>query len=484
MNYIHWFRRDLRIEDNDALHHAIMNGEKVLPIFILDPYFKDYNLNGQARYRFLLESLIDLNSQLKTINLELTVYLGNSFEVLTSLITTKTNTALSYNYDVQVEYGKTRDNDINEFCVNSKTPHYVGLNQFTMIEDYDFDKWFGGYDNYQSNKQWTANQSSQLQDKSSISRINTNQLQLIIDTLPKSELYTGGSNNALTKLNEFINKDFDNYYWQLSRPYLATLGHTSHLSAHIAFGTISTRQVHQHVKQFLQSKPNYKKKNMSGKAYLERLRWRDAFTNRLIFHPEIEWSNKFEEFDTHYGMSVTDEQKILLDNWKNGKTGYPLIDAAMRQLLKDGWMIFRLRAMCASFLCFHYGISWHYGAIHFMNYLVDGDIAINHWQWQMQAGATNPHSPIFRVYNPTKNIDTRDPKLEYIHYWVPETREFKTITELNAKFGPIEKFEENMKINKKIVSQIRTKIRKKYNNDTSNQEDKNDLDDNEQLELF
>jgi deoxyribodipyrimidine photo-lyase len=485
MNFIHWFRRDLRIEDNDALTYAINNGDFVMPIFILDPFFKDNELSGVCRYRFLLESIIDLNNQLKTINLELTILVGNSYEVITSLLNINENTALSYNYDVQVEYGRIRDNDIVEYCNENKKQLYIGSNQFTMVDDYNFDKWFGGYDNYQATNIWSAQKSNQLQDRSNIKKLNIQDTKQMLITLPKSELYTGGSSNAITKLNSFLSTDFDNYYWQLSRPYLATYGHTSHLSAHIAFGTISTRQVHQIVKNYLTKRRQVqldwgtkKKLNMSGKAYLERLRWRDGFTNRLVFHPEIEWGNKFEDFDSHYSKTLTDEQIILLEKWKNGTTGYPLVDAAMRQLKKDGWMIFRLRAMCASFLCFHYGISWHYGAIHFMNYLVDGDIAINHWQWQMQAGATNPYSSIFRVYNPTKNIESRDPKLEYIHLYVPESRDCITIDQLLHKYPPIEKYEQMMKDNKKMVSKIRTTIKNKYLNITKIEEEDN------QIELF
>jgi deoxyribodipyrimidine photo-lyase len=482
MNYIHWFRRDLRIEDNDALTHAINNGDSVLPIFVLDPYFKVNELGGVARYRFLLESLIDLNTQLKSLNLGLTIYVGNSYEVITSLLNVNANTALSYNYDVQVEYGRIRDNDIVEYCNDNKKQLYIGSNQFTMVDDYNFDKWFGGYDNYQAANVWSAQKSNQLQDNSIIKKLNIEDIEKMLIALPKSDLFTGGSSNAITKLNSFISNDFDNYYWQLSRPYLATFGHTSHLSAHIAFGTISTRMVHQIVKNYLQSKANYRKKNMSGKAYLERLRWRDGFTNRLVFHPEIEWGNKFEDFDSHYSKTLSDEQRILLDNWKNGTTGYPLVDAAMRQLKKDGWMIFRLRAMCASFLCFHYGISWHYGAIHFMNYLVDGDIAINHWQWQMQAGATNPYSTIFRVYNPTKNIESRDPKLEYIHLYVPESKDCITIEQLLSKYPPFEKYENMMKDNKKMIGKIRTTIKNKYLKIDKVEDEIKDEDD--QLELF
>jgi deoxyribodipyrimidine photo-lyase len=457
MKYIHFFRRDLRIQDNDALSYAIDNGTEVMPVFVLDPYFKESELNGLMRYRFLLESLIDLDIQLKGLNLELKIIHGNTVDVIESLI--GDGVGLTFNYDVQVDYGRKRDEELIEYCRDNGIDLYIGLNQYTKVDDFVFDKWFEDHASYLELDLHVAKESKLYQPNIDLEYVD---ISSILSKLDKSDLYTGGNKEASQALNTFLNKDFDNYYWQLSRPYLAQIGHTSHLSAHIAFGTISTRQVYKLTKAYLASKPNYKKKNMSGRAFLERLRWRDGFTNRLVFHPEIQWGNKFKEFDSHYSLYLTKDQDRLLQLWKEGNTGYPLIDAAMRQLRKDGWMIFRLRAMCASFLCFHLGVSWHYGAVHFMNYLVDGDIAINHWQWQMQAGATDPYNPIFRVYNPTKNIPERDPKLEYIHYWVPESKDCLTIDELMIKFPTNQEFESNMKKNKLSISQIRKSMRNKY----------------------
>jgi deoxyribodipyrimidine photo-lyase len=97
-----------------------------------------------------------------------------------------------------------------------------------------------------------------------------------------------------------------------------------------------------------------------------------------------------------------------------------MVDASMRQLKDMGWMNFRMRAMCATFFTINCGISWHHGAKHYMNYLVDGDLAIENWQWQMQAGVTNPFSDTFRIYNPTKNIEERDSDLSFIYHWIPE----------------------------------------------------------------
>jgi deoxyribodipyrimidine photo-lyase len=138
----------------------------------------------------------------------------------------------------------------------------------------------------------------------------------------------------------------------------------------------------------------------------------------------------------------------------------------MRQLKTMGWMNFRTRAMCATFLTINCGISWHHGAQHYMNCLVDGDLAIDHWQWQMQAGITNPLSDTFRIYNPNKNIEDRDADLRFIHHWLPELRSYKLPDILAGTHlgksqypAPILDWGQTRKINGKKVSDLRKQVR-------------------------
>ncbi len=145
-----------------------------------------------------------------------------------------------------------------------------------------------------------------------------------------------------------------------------------------------------------------------------------------------------------------------------------MVDASMRQLRTMGWMNFRMRAMCATFLNINCGISWQHGAKHYMNYLVDGDLAIDNWQWQMQAGVTNPLSDTFRIYNPTKNIEERDSDLRFISYWIPELKGY-SVPEIvqGAYLGrstypqPMLDWSETRKINGKIVSDLRKQVKQR-----------------------
>ena len=132
----------------------------------------------------------------------------------------------------------------------------------------------------------------------------------------------------------------------------------------------------------------------------------------------------------------------------------------MKQLQLDGFINFRMRAMAATFLTINCGVSWHYGAQHFMNCLVDGDIAINHWQWQMQAGITNPLSPTFRIYSPAKNLRDRDSAAAYVHFWLPETRG-KNVDTILIEAKPMLDYNQTRKLNGKIVSDLRKQVRER-----------------------
>ncbi|WP_277871338.1 FAD-binding domain-containing protein, partial [Chroococcidiopsis cubana] len=153
--------------------------------------------------------------------------------------------------------------------------------------------------------------------------------------------------SANATLDSFLGSRFHGYHWKLSRPWLAQKGATSHLSPHIAFGTISTRTIYQRTKARAAELSNQPKAEFSLKAFRDRLRWRDSFTQRLYQHPEIAHANRYPEFDEWYSSdALTPQKQELYGAWQEGETGFPLVDASMRQLKTMGWMNFRMRAMC------------------------------------------------------------------------------------------------------------------------------------------
>ncbi|MEH2405319.1 FAD-binding domain-containing protein [Nostoc sp.] len=470
-----WFRRDLRLTDNEIVTLATANSAAVKPFFIIDPWFYTWTDVGTARVRFLFESLENLNSNLQKLGSQLYLFEGNSIDIVQGLtkqlIEHGYNPKLFFNRDVQVEYGINRDKSIIDFYEQLNLDYHIGLNNFIQSQE-QRDQWFNEYYTYQRQPQYPTPQT-----------INTPQVTLNLPQLTFEELkqkyhsfwavdqvyFPGGETQAKSKLDSFLKKRYYGYHWKLSRPMLSQLGATSHLSPHLTFGTISTRTVYQSTKARAEELKTQPKAEFSLKAFRDRLRWHDSFTQRLYFYPEIAYKNRYPEFDEWYTpLELPPEKQELFYAWQEGMTGFPLLDASMRQLKTMGWMNFRMRAMCATFLTINCGISWHHGARHYMNYLVDGDLAIDNWQWQMQAGVTNPLSDTFRIYNPNKNIPEKDPDLKFISYWVSELKAYSLSEIIQGKYignssypQTILDWAKTRKVNGKIISDLRKKVRER-----------------------
>jgi deoxyribodipyrimidine photo-lyase len=351
--HILWFRRDLRLCDNEIVTLSAANQAEVLPCFIIDPWFYQQPDVGRARVRFLFESLENLDFNLRQRGSQLYLFEGNSVDILQSLtrelLQQGIRPKLFFNRDVQVEYGIERDRTIIDFHRQLNLECHLGLSSF-LLESDRRDSWYEEYYTYQRQPLYSAP-----------AHINTPQLSLDLPQLTFDELkqkysqfwqedskyFTGGESSAIATLDSFLGSRFHGYHWKLSRPWLAQKGATSHLSPHIAFGTISTRQVYQSTKARAAELSNQPKAEFSLKAFRDRLRWRDSFTQRLYHHPEIAHTNRYPEFDEWYlPDELTPQKQELFEAWQEGETGFPLVDASMRQLKTMGWMNFRMRAMC------------------------------------------------------------------------------------------------------------------------------------------
>lgn len=466
-----WFRRDLRLLDSEIVTLAGENNCPTIFVFCVDPWFYNQKEIGWKRVHFLFESLLDLDLNLQKLGSSLVILEGNTVESLQSLAVELNSKGfepqLFFSTDVQVEYGIERDKAVCEFWKDHNWLVHEGLASFLLRgkDKNEFKNWGKQYYDYQQTKIWetphminsfditTLNLHNLTKPKDLVSRFNSKKQ-------PKSNLFNGGESQAHIVLDSFLDKRSVGYHWKLSRPWLSQIGAVSQLSPHIAFGTISPRTVYQ--SSVVKRKLTNPKHAFSLKAFEERLRWRDHFLNKLYRDPSIKWKNHYVEYNEVYNedlLSITKQE--YFDKWKKGQTGFPLIDASMRQLNKQGFMNFRMRAMNTTFLTINCGVSWHFGAEYFMKQLVDGDIAINHWQWQMQAGITNPFSDTFRIYNPTTNISEKDPNLEYIHFWCPELSACQSTQDVINCSKPMLNYEKTRKQNGKIISNLRKVVRER-----------------------
>jgi deoxyribodipyrimidine photo-lyase len=311
-----WFRRDLRLTDNEIVTLATADNTPVLPFFIIDPWFYTWADIGTARVRFLFESLADLDRQLQELGSRLFLFEGNSTTIIqdltTQLIDRGDRPQLFFNRDVQVEYGISRDcrrqtkghRSIVEFYQELNLDCHLGLNNFLQTQD-NRQEWFGEYYTYQRQPQYQPPH-----------RLDLPTLEIDIPQLTFPELtqkyaqfwdvekvyFPGGETNAHSTLDSFLASRFPGYHWKLSRPWLAQLGATSHLSPHLTFGTISTRTVYQATKARVAELAGLDKAEFSLKAFRDRLRWHDSFTQRLYFHPDIAYQNRYPEFDDWYKL--------------------------------------------------------------------------------------------------------------------------------------------------------------------------------------
>lgn len=471
-----WFRRDLRLSDNEAVSMAASSGAPCLFVFSLDPWFFKQPDIGELRVCFLVESLINLDTNLRRYGVRLLLIEGDSQTTITTLLKTLQSgghmPTLWKNRDRMGYKGITRETKVESFCAANGIPVHTGLSYFLLDDTQADDDWINHYYAYQEKEQWKVPESiavdaslNQLAD--SVPNVPIEDLftwvQTHMGTLRRAGLFVGGEVEAQRTLNSFLRTRYKGYHWKLSRPYLAQLGATSQLSPHIAFGTISSRQVNSAsyaMKQRLKTDAPHEVKSMA--SFLSRLRWRDSFTQRYTRHPELKWKNAYPEFDAVYSAAPLEGiYAERFEHWKNGTTGFPLLDASMRALNEHGWMNFRMRAQAATMLTIIFGVSWHHGAEYFMKKLVDGDVAINHWQWQMQAGVTNPLSETFRIYNPTTSLRERDPKLQYIHEWLPEYADCKTVDEVLNRAKPIVDWKYERRERGGRISNIRRNVRER-----------------------
>lgn len=391
-------RRDLRTSDNKALEAA---GKKAAPVYIFDPDEWSHDLSLDARKKFVLESLKDLNRQYIKLGTELALYHGDTIEILSEL--------KSKDHEIVFNRDSNHFHQIKEEKLRKKFKPVEG-DTVKASKDGRPEKWA----NYA--KHWFESDMYQKPDKIIDNNLNgntsINEIKKKYEINREKDIFgEGGSYEAEKRLEEFIDR-IDNYSGCISSPSRAESS-TSHLSPYIRYGCISPRQVYQKVVSETDSRNNER----SVEMFKDRIFWQQHFNQKIEDNPKL-----FEQAvnPVYRDLYRENRDKEKIDAWKNGETGYPLVDASMRALVETGWLNFRMRAMCASFYSYILKQWWKTGADFFYKHLIDADVAINYYQWQMQSGLIGVHAN--RIYNPTKQVKENDPEGEFIRKYVPELR--------------------------------------------------------------
>lgn len=397
---IFWFRRDLRLDDNVGLFHALNADEEVLPIFIFDDAILSQLPKDDARVTFIHNQLEKIQKQLQEIGKSLAVFHGKPFDVYQKLISENTIKSVYTNHDYE-PYARKRDLDLYHLFKENNIEFKTSKDQ-VIFEKSEVVKDDGTpyvvYTPY-SNK-WKENfKKIKLVNYNSEDNLN----KIVLHSYPFLSLSDIEFETSSIKVTPFdiSNNLIDNY--EATRNFPA-LNKTSYLGIYLRFGAVSIRK--------MIGKANESK----NETFFKELIWREFFMQILWYFPHTNKSS----FRPKYDEVKWENNEDLFKKWCAGKTGYPFVDAGMRELNATGHMHNRVRMITASFLCKHLLIDWRWGETYFATKLLDYEQASNVGNWQWAAGSGVDAAPYFRIFNPTEQVKKFDKELKYIKKWIPE----------------------------------------------------------------
>ena len=411
MPVIWWIRRDLRLTDNAALH-AALEGDSVIPAFIIDPAFSD---SSPRRKNFLYEGLHALDKDLRARNSYLVIRTGEPLALLGQLLR-ETNSDAIFAEEDFTPYARKRDAEIERqlplHLVHGQTVHHP---MDLLKSDGKPYRLFTPY-----SKAWKAKLPSSLKLYPAPEQFKT-PAGIPSEQLPGFKLnpiFPAGEQEALVRLEEFLHRKIYAYHQTRNR---MDLDGTSSLSPYLHFGMLGLRQAVHSARQAIAEGSSGASKH-SAEIWLNELIWREFFIQVLFHFPQVGQG----AFHTSLGNIAWRNDASEFEAWKAGRTGVPIVDAAMRQLKEIGWMHNRARMIAASYLVKDLLIDWRRGEQYFMEQLLDGDKAANNGGWQWIAGTGVDAAPYFRIFNPVAQSAKFDPSGDYIRRWVPELRDVET----------------------------------------------------------
>ena len=397
-----WFKKDLRIQDNEALFEASKNF-KLLPIYIIENDLWSQNSYSDRQWQFCKESLIDLNQDLKKLGQELIIRTGDVIETFEEISKSFKIMGIYSHQETGDYYTYKRDQKIRNWSIRHNIPwkEYLQFAVFRGKTNRDF---------------WANNWKKHLEKKIPQIKIKLNTVNFRLGNIPNDDFFKfkedkclgrlkGGRKEGLLRLEIFLKKDIYLYRKNISNPEKSK-DNCSRLSPYITWGCLSIREIYKKV--------NFKN-DINSKMFKSRLAWHCHFIQKLESEPELE----FKEFHSFFN-NLRRKNDRFLKLWSEGNTGYPFLDACMRSLNHNGWLNFRMRAMLMSFASYNLWIPWQESGEMLAKKFVDYEPGIHWCQCQMQSGTTSINTN--RIYNPVKQGKDHDPEGEFIRKWLPELK--------------------------------------------------------------
>ncbi|MFC3827177.1 MULTISPECIES: cryptochrome/photolyase family protein [Niastella] len=399
---IFWFRRDLRLEDNAGLYHALKSNNPVLPIFIFDTYILEQLPDKRdSRVEFIHDALTGLQDQLKELGSTLIVYHDTPLQAFKQLVKHYTIEQVYTNHDYE-PYARERDDSIAQFLQEHSITFHTYKDQviFDKLEVVKDDgKPYTIFTPY--SKKWKAKLNKFYLKSYPVKKYVGNFHQQAAKRVPSLKAIGFEKTDAAFPADSPDNAIIKHYDKQRDIPGITG---TSHLGVHLRFGTISIRQLVQKTMKL-------------NETFLNELIWRDFFQMILWHFPHV---GQGKAFKAEYDFIKWRNNEEEFTRWCEGTTGYPIVDAGMRELNTTGFMHNRVRMITASFLAKHLLIDWRWGEAYFAEKLLDYELASNNGNWQWAAGCGCDAAPYFRIFNPYTQTKKFDPQNTYIKKWVPE----------------------------------------------------------------
>lgn len=414
-----WFKRDLRVADHAPLAAAAAAGP-VLPVYVIEPGYWQQPDTAARHWAFIRESLVELDQRLVELGLALQILEGELPAVFARLHAEHGIAAIHTHEETGNAWTYARDRAVATWCRQTgvalhETP------QFGVVRGLrNRDEWLGHWERRMK--------AAQVQMPASVVAAPdvTPQVRYAAPALPEAlgqdqtpcpGRQAGGRNAGLDLMASFLAERGETYRQGMSSPMTAEQV-CSRLSAHIAYGTLSLREIVQtHRQRWLEAKAAAPRSywSQSLKSFESRLHWHCHFIQKLEDEPSIEWRNLHRGYDGLRDEDRVDPRRYTA--WAQGETGLPFVDACMRQLAHDGWINFRMRAMLVALSSYHLWLHWREPAQHLARLFTDYEPGIHYCQFQMQSGTTGINT--LRIYNPVKQSRDQDPDGAYIRRWIP-----------------------------------------------------------------
>jgi deoxyribodipyrimidine photo-lyase len=395
---IFWFRRDLRLDDNTGLNNALNSGLPVLPVFIFDINIISELLPEDPRISFIRQALLTINKELRISGSSLYVAKGAPVTVWKELLVSFDINSVYVNKDYE-PYAIQRDSAIEFLLRENKIPLLKFKDQVIFEEGEILKADNKPYTIFTPFKnRWLQKRADNMPRKATYALSENPNFHKCSFAFPS--LKESGFRESSVKVRPFdvsVIKDYDKYR---DVPYA---DRTSYLGPHLRFGTVSIRKI-----VLVAEKENA--------VFLSELIWREFFMQILFNFPQVVTGN----FKSKYDDILWRNNDKEFERWCRGETGYPLVDAGMRQLNNTGYMHNRVRMITAGFLCKHLLIDWRWGEAYFAGKLLDYELSSNNGNWQWAAGTGCDAAPYFRVFNPDIQLHKFDRHKEYVRKWVEE----------------------------------------------------------------